>query len=120
MVNSKVIDSAREYIAGFEEGTVAHLGFNEEDMEVIGDFKSNIVTFLTSLLEGEIEMEIIQRMTKSLDFKVLKQRVTVIFRQFAIKELDAPEDLAYSDIPLAKLMNCLKADSFESIIKEAF
>lgn len=73
MVNSKVIDSAREYISGFNEGEILHLGFNEDfGIEEIGAFKSNMVTLLTSLLEGEIEMEIITRMTKSLDFKVLK------------------------------------------------
>ena len=50
---------------------------------------------LTSLLEGEINMEIITRMTKSLDFKVLKNRITKLFYNFAIQILDADENLKY-------------------------
>ena len=49
------------------------MGFeSEEDIDAIGEFKGKIVTMLTSLLEGEIDMEIIIRMSRSLDFNTMK------------------------------------------------
>ena len=70
LVESKIIDSSREYISGFEkESDLRHIGFiSNEDIDSIGEFKYKIVTLLTSLLEGEIDMEIINRMAFSLDF----------------------------------------------------
>ena len=52
------------------------MGFEtEEDLDNIGSFKQNIVTLLVSLLEGEVDNEIISRMTLSLDFNVMKDRM---------------------------------------------
>jgi hypothetical protein len=85
LVNSKIIDSSREYISGFSSlGEVHHLGFEDEEaMDEIGQFKCSIITMLTSLLEGEIDMEIIQRMGQSLDFNMMKDRMLIIFHRFA-------------------------------------
>lgn len=60
-MNSKIIDSSREYISGFSTlSEITHLGFEDEDqLDEIGEFKQSIITLLTSLLEGEIDMEII-------------------------------------------------------------
>ena len=57
LVNSKIIDSAREYIAGFEKlEDIKYMGFvKDEDLDMIGEFKQNIVLLLVSLLEGEID-----------------------------------------------------------------
>ena len=38
---------------------------------------------LTSLLEGEIDIEIIFRMSRSLDFLTMKQRMLTVFTRFA-------------------------------------
>ena len=62
MINAKIIDSSRDYIAGFDkEIEFIPIGFTEhkEDQEKISMFKKKIVTLLLSLLEGEIDMEII-------------------------------------------------------------
>jgi len=69
LVNAKILDSSREYIANFEKpNEIEHLGFNtEEEIEGIGELKGKIVTLLTSLLEGEIDMDIITRMVFSFD-----------------------------------------------------
>ena len=40
---------------------------------------------LTSLLEGEVDMEIINRMAQSLDFDMIKDRMVAIFLRFAQK-----------------------------------
>ena len=39
LVNAKILDSSREYIAGFQESDVVHLGFEGEDLESLGEFK---------------------------------------------------------------------------------
>jgi hypothetical protein len=115
LVDSKIIDSAREYISGYnDQSALAHLGFddNQEDLKSIGVVKENIITMLTSLLEGELNMDIVDRMTKSLDFQVLRQRVAEIFYDFAMDQLGEDKvDLhdheayqkSYDAIPLAKL-----------------
>jgi hypothetical protein len=74
LVNAKILDSSREYIAGFEkENEIQHLGFvAEDDIENISELKQKIVTLLTSLLEGEIDMDIMQRMNFSLDYNLFK------------------------------------------------
>lgn len=82
------MDSSREYIAGFQESDVIHLGFEGEDLESLGEFKQKIVTMLTSLLEGEIDIDIMNRMAFSLDFFVMKDRMLSVFTQFAEEILD--------------------------------
>lgn len=51
-------------------------------------FKKKIVTLLLSLLEGETDMEIVTRMSQSLDFGVVKERMLVVFTIFAKKVLN--------------------------------
>ena len=74
LVKAKIIDSCREYISGFElESDLIPLGFTtEEDIDSIGEFKGSIITMLTSLLEGEVVPEIIDRMSGRLDFYIMK------------------------------------------------
>jgi hypothetical protein len=120
LVNAKIIDTSREYIASYEKmHELQTLGLADAEDE-ISTIKNSIITLLVSLLEGEVNQDIIGRMAKGLDFGTLKNRVTRIFYKFAIGVLGESEDLKFSDIPLAKLMNCLLANSFESIIKEGF
>jgi hypothetical protein len=55
------------------ESDLIPLGFiTEEDIDSIGEFKGSIITMLTSLLEGEVVPEIIDRMSGSLDFYIMK------------------------------------------------
>lgn len=114
LVNSKIIDSSREYIAGFEkESELLHIGFeSEEDIDSIGEFKKSVITLLTSLLEGEVDMEIISRMAFSLDFNMMKNRLLIVFQRFAEKLLDKGS-LIVKDIPLVALDNRLQKESFD-------
>jgi len=75
---------------------------SEEDLDSIGDLKKNIITMLTSLLEGEIDMEIINRMAMSLDFDIMKMRMLTVFHRFAEKTL-CQEGIQVKDIPIVKL-----------------
>jgi hypothetical protein len=76
------------------------------------------VTLLVSLLEGEVDHEIINRMTMSLDFNVLKDRMVTVFKRFAEKLLD--KNINVKDIPVAKLDKSLRKDSFDDSVREAF
>lgn len=64
LVNAKIIDSSREYISQFSSlESIKHLGFEDpSDLDKIGDLKFSVICMLTSLLEGEVDMEIINRM----------------------------------------------------------
>ena len=74
---------------------------------------------LTSLLEGEIDMEIINRMAFSLDFNAMKSRMLTIFVRFAGQMLNK-EDIVVKDIPMIKLDSKLRKDSFDDFVAEAF
>lgn len=88
LVNAKILDSSREYIAGFQKSEVVHLGLDDEEgMSQMDNFKQKIVTLLTSLLEGEIDIEIMNRMAFSLDFFVMKDRMLDVFTSFALEVL---------------------------------
>ena len=121
MVNAKIFDSAREFIAGFGSASeVNHLGFIEvEDLSQLDEFKQKIVTMLTSLLEGEVDMDIMIRMSFSLDMQVMKERMLAVFRNFA-QELLGEEDIDVKEIKLTRINSRLEKDSFDGNIGEAF
>ena len=121
MVNAKIFDSAREFIAGFGSGSeVNHLGFIEvEDLQQLDEFKQKIVTMLTSLLEGEVDMDIMIRMSFSLDMQVMKERMLAVFRNFA-QELLGEDDIDVKEINLNRINSILEKDSFDGNIGEAF
>jgi hypothetical protein len=59
LISAKIIDSSRDFIAGFEKpNEFLPLGFAEddEDIEKISEFKSKFVTLLLSLLEGDLDI----------------------------------------------------------------
>lgn len=83
MVQAKIFDSSREYISGYET-EIEHLGFtDQEDIDSLQEYKQKVVTLLVSLLEGEIDMEIMNRMAFSLDMTVIKERFLSVFIGFA-------------------------------------
>ena len=74
---------------------------------------------LTSLLEGEVDMEIINRMAGSLDFDMIKDRMVDVFLRFA-KVLENNDNLVVSDISVSKINKNLDRDDFDGFIAEAF
>lgn len=74
---------------------------------------------LTSLLEGEVDMDIISRMATTLDFDMIKDRMVSIFYRFA-QILEDNEDLIYDDITIPKINKMLKKEDFDGCIAEGF
>jgi len=119
LVQNKIIDTAREIISGFErEQELIFLNFvTDDDIDAIGEFKGNVIQLLTSLLEGETDMEMVQTMTLSLDFLNMKNRMNSIFKRFAEKILNKEEEgISIHDAPLHKIDNLLEGDSFQDNI----
>ena len=121
LVNAKIIDSSREYISSFSSlESIFHLGLTEPDsLDDIGELKFSIICMLTSLLEGEVDMEIIMRMTYSLDYDMIKDRMVDVFLRFA-KVLENNDNLVVSDISVSKINKNLDRDDFDCFIAEAF
>jgi hypothetical protein len=80
------------------------LGFTteEEDIEKIGEFKSKFVTLLLSLLEGDLDIPKINKMSNALDFGVVKDRLLTVFTTFAEKTLEET-NLNIADLTLSNL-----------------
>lgn len=94
LTQAKILDSSREFIANFDDKSqCGSLGFEpnegedseEEDMiEVLDEFIQKIATMIVSLLEGEEDVEILQRMNFSLQISDLKNRMLNVFGNFLI------------------------------------
>lgn len=153
LTQAKLLDSSREFIANFDDkGQVSTLGFvpndddadsDEEDLiEVLDEFIQKIATMIVSLLEGEEDIDILQKMNFSLQVGDLKNRMLNVFGVFIINLKLFPMHLLTKeqqkeDINLAKLSkkfngnflaslsvnrvsSRLHKGSFDSNISEAF
>lgn len=68
-------------------------GFNtndQEDISIIDEFKQKIIILLLSLLEGELNNEIIENMSMELDFNLLRDWLATVFLSFAKDTLKRP------------------------------
>ena len=72
-----------------------------------------------SLLEGEIDMDIMNRMAVSMDFKVMKERMVNVFTAFA-REILQQDNINFKELNINKISNKLKKDSLDSNVAEAF
>lgn len=93
-VNAKVVDSSREFISLLSlKDNLPALGFvrkpddspddEEEDMlDVMDEFLSKISVILLSLLEGEEDIEICQKMAFSISIEDIKDRMLNVFGVF--------------------------------------
>jgi len=96
------------------------LGFEtEEDIDSIGEFKQKIVSMLTSLIEGEVDIEIVNLMVNALDFETMKNRMLNVFKRFAENILEK-ENLVVREIPFGRIFDKLLKESFDSPVAEAF
>ena len=122
LISAKIIDSSRDFIAGFEKPQeFLPLGFTEEeeDIDKISEFKSKFVTLLLSLLEGDLDVQKINKMANALDFNVVKDRMLAVFTIFVEKLLDE-SDIDIGNLNISTVNNRLIKDSFEEQITEAF
>ena len=58
---------------------------DEDILEVLDEFISKIATMLVSLLEGEQDIEILQKMSFSLSVEDMKERLVNVFGNFLHK-----------------------------------
>lgn len=135
-----MIDYAREFILNYPfidspavYARMSELGFemNNGDMEVqellevvlpINTMKRKFVTLMISLLEGEADQHIIERMTLSIGFSVFKQRMEEVFEFFLIEimGLNKRKENLIQDTSLSHVNSLLKYDSFDGSIAEGF
>jgi pyruvate dehydrogenase E1 component alpha subunit len=98
---------------------IANKMSTEEDIEKISEFKSKFVTLLLSLLEGDLDIPKIHKMSNALDYTVVKDRMLTVFTSFAEKILEA-SNLDIASLTLSQVNNRLIRDSFEGSINEGF
>ena len=151
LVLAKILDSSREFISNFDKPGLEYLGFipsegegdeeeEEEDdpLSTLDEFIAKIAGMLTSLLEGEEDLMLLDRMNVSLQIPDLKNRMVNVFGNY-LKEIDlypkcSEEEEGLQTTKLSELYNYnffqsvsmnkieakLEAASFESCIEEAF
>jgi hypothetical protein len=114
----KIIDHGRDLLACLKSRSEIDLrGFDAEtSSEDIGELKSKTVNFLLSLLEGDADLDILARISLSLDFKRIKERMYEVFARFISDVLQ----LDPAQVSLSEINNALRRDSFEGAIEEGF
>jgi hypothetical protein len=150
LVDSKILDSSREFMSAFDnKSAVAHLGFvppetddDDDLLDELDGFVSNIATMLTSLIEGPEDMYILKKMHFSLQISDLKKRMFNVFGiflisldlypRYALLEGEEPETVQMSvvsarnhhnilsDLSTNKINNRVTKDSYDSNVAEAF
>lgn len=74
---------------------------------------------MLSLLEGDLDIPKIHKMSNALDYTVVKDRMLAVFTVFAEKILEQ-SDIDIASLTLSQVNNRLIRDSFEGPINEAF
>jgi hypothetical protein len=115
---AKVIVSGRDLLTCLKSRSEMQTrGFDpESSSEEIGELKSKTANFLLSLLEGDADFDILKRISESLDFKRIKERMYEVFSWFVSDSLA----LQPTETSLTEINNALKKDSFEGGIEEGF
>ena len=152
-MNAKVVDSSREFISLLSsKDNLLPLGFvrkaddspddDEEDMmDVMDEYLSKISVILLSLLEGEEDIEICQKMAFSISIEDIKDRMLNVFgvflhsiKLFPVTKLKDDQDENtplkvlslensnnfLSDVSVNRVNRKLKGDSFDGVLSEAF
>jgi hypothetical protein len=113
----KIIDNGRDLLTCLKRpNDLLIRGFgNDPNCEEISEIKSKTANFLLSLLEGDADIEILKRITESLDFKKIKERMYEVFEYFVTNELKFPKISS-----LVSINSQITRDSFKGRINEGF
>jgi hypothetical protein len=115
--HAKIIDNGRDLLAGLRSDADRNIrGFDEDNLEMVGELKSKAVNFLLSLLEGDADQEILLRITESLDYKEIKRRMWEVYESFVTENLDV-DPVTTS---LSSINSKLTKDCFEGAVSEGF
>jgi len=115
----KLIDNGRDLLISLSTKTEKEVrGFDPEDdlSDDISELKSKTASFLLSLLEGEVDYDIVNRIVSTLDFKMIKERMSEVFKIFVQEQLNASS----SDLSLDEIEDGMKQDSFDDKVQEGF
>ena len=117
LIGAKIIDYSRDFIVGFKKrDELRMLGFNPDNPEGLETIKHKLVQLLLSLLEGDVDQDIVARMSISLDLETMKMRLVDVFEAFVQQTLKLkPENATLQDINAA-----LQWSSFDGPIQEGF
>ena len=128
LIVAKIIDNARDFIANYQgkgfnnEMKSKGLDFNDEEhLEMINDINQKLVTLLLGLLEGSPDSNIISRMSHSLDFTLMKERMYYVYKKFVIDlmKIESTRENVI-DFPEKQIKANLKTDSLDDGIMEGF
>lgn len=113
----KIIDSGRDLLVCLKKQEDAQArGFDlEEDSEEISNLKSKIVNFILSLLEGDADEDIMRRITDSLDFNKIKERMYEVFSQYVTQTLELELNSKLNEIN-----SRIPSGGFNDLIYEGF
>mmetsp|Transcript_1734 Transcript_1734/g.190 ORF Transcript_1734/g.190 Transcript_1734/m.190 type:complete len:134 (+) Transcript_1734:1073-1474(+) len=75
-----------------------------------------MVNFLLSLVEGDADDEILQRIAESLDFKKIKERMCEVFSLYLSKDLG----LEIKKVKMTEITDKIKGRRFQGTIDEGF
>jgi inositol 1,4,5-triphosphate receptor type 1 len=129
LISAKIIDNCRDFIAGYQEkgyeNEMKSKGFdleNSEHLDIINETKQKLTTLLLALLEGIPDSFVINRMSQSLDFTMMKNRMYYVYKNFVIDlmNIKKPKDENIISIPVNTVNNNLKLDSLEGSVLEGF
>ena len=133
-----MIDYARDFISTYpfqnNRAILEHLemlGFRvlgvdqakqRREVRPINEMKGKYVTLLLSLLEGEADYDIIERISQNLAFPVFKARMKEVFKFFLYElfQVKTERDNIIATTHLATINNYLKEDSFDNAVAEGF
>lgn len=97
---------------------------DQDDIDEVNEIKQKLVTMCLSLLEGEPDLDIIKRMSHSLDFPLMKKRMKQVYKFFVIQILKIRNPHKRNNIiqgnSISKINNKLSKDSFSGPILEGF
>ena len=130
LITAKIIDNARDFIANYQgkgfdnEMKSKGLDMNDEEhVEMIDRINHLLVTLLLGLLEGTPDNNIISRMSHSLDFSLMKERMYHVYKKFVVDlmKLKTPRVENIINIPEKQIKANFSLDSLDdSGIMEGF
>lgn len=86
LMRFKVVDNARDVLESFSSNEIAiKRGFTSVNDDKIFQFKANAVNILISLLEGQQNPKLANRIATSIEEKTLKVRMAHIYEKFLNK-----------------------------------
>jgi hypothetical protein len=109
-------NTAEHEIRGFKQDAEVPGKLNASSIEEIGKLSAATVVFLLALLDGDTDVDTLSRISTTLNFKLIKERMFQVFARFVEDVLK----LNVAEVTLEKIRDRLQKDSFKGSIEEGF